>query len=537
MEVSAQPATVFFGDALKFESSLQLARRRHRVSSQSYNRYKHNPTTTRTPLALTPPHLHLTLPLSPCLTRCLSSLQSPFIVPVYGVVDLVEGCGLVLQHIPKSLMDFIHPNLPAAYQPPLFQRLSLLLDVTLGLSHMHGANLVHGAVCPEHIAVTESHGALLAKLTDVADENIQPPIRCRAPEGGRLPKGDVFGLGITAWESVSCLRAFGQLQDDQITAEMLGTGPNFDNSGTPKATAARTQTAVLRDQLVVPLLDEATRPNITAVIPMIKGAINAFPPVVVSPPHPLLVGETRFHETTRAGLRYTCPATWSTYVEQICCEGAHKDVSEFPSAAQLSHSARGDEAAAAQQTADRILDQFQQESHSDLTTLEDLDAFKAVVFHLQETDYAAERSGFLSMEALIPDRERPLTRIIAHGMFLWRKHLEALPAMRQPKARVYYRACPSRAVDLETGASVQWNAPHLLTASLAPLLASHHKVILAISVPACCENIAILAQFHGIVSKVPDGLDALVLPGTRCHVDSVELLDDFKQMVHLSVLP
>ncbi len=180
------------------------------------------------------------------------------------------------------------PTLSFERPRSLLDALSLLDPVARALGRAHRAGLVHGALSPEAIAVTE-HGAVLLDLPRAAARALLVDPAHAAPEllearaEVPAPPVDVFALALLFVEVASGAAAWGGVATHELYARVVDRAvrPVLSRRGVP---VAKSIDRVLERALAVD--PEARFPDADAFWDALRAAVLASPEPIVEPPRP-----------------------------------------------------------------------------------------------------------------------------------------------------------------------------------------------------------------------------------------------------------
>ncbi|TLM74410.1 protein kinase domain-containing protein [Microbulbifer harenosus] len=155
--------------------------------------------------------------------RLLAQLNHPNIVALYDVLEENGSVALVMEYIEgASLRAWMRERTPS-----LQQKLSLLMQISLGLQQAHDLGIIHRDLKPDNILITENaKGQPTAKITDfgiaksqqldektlTAENQLAGTVTAMSPEqilGKALDaRSDLFSLGTIAYELLCGSRPF-----------------------------------------------------------------------------------------------------------------------------------------------------------------------------------------------------------------------------------------------------------------------------------------------------------------------------------------
>ncbi|QIL90124.1 protein kinase [Microbulbifer sp. SH-1] len=155
--------------------------------------------------------------------RLLAQLNHPNIVALYDVLEENGSVALVMEYIEgASLRAWMRERTPS-----LQQKLSLLMQISLGLQQAHDLDIIHRDLKPDNILITENaKGQPTAKITDfgiaksqmldektlTAENQLAGTVTAMSPEqilGKPLDaRSDLFSLGTIAFELLCGSRPF-----------------------------------------------------------------------------------------------------------------------------------------------------------------------------------------------------------------------------------------------------------------------------------------------------------------------------------------
>lgn len=155
--------------------------------------------------------------------RLLAQLNHPNIVALYDVLEETGSVALVMEYIEgASLRAWMRERTPS-----LQQKLSLLMQISLGLQQAHDLGIIHRDLKPDNILITENaKGQPTAKITDfgiaksqmldektlTAENQLAGTVTAMSPEqilGKTLDaRSDLFSLGTIAYELLCGSRPF-----------------------------------------------------------------------------------------------------------------------------------------------------------------------------------------------------------------------------------------------------------------------------------------------------------------------------------------
>ncbi|KAL0217409.1 hypothetical protein RCL1_007990 [Eukaryota sp. TZLM3-RCL] len=191
---------------------------------------------------------------------CISRLNHPHVVRVFGVCELDERIGIIMERGDGCL------PIPSVFSK---QTLKYAVDIVNAVKFLHSKQVVHGDLKPANILLVDNK----IKLTDfgtartISSLTLNPSVLATTPkyaapesfDGKCGPQSDVYSIGIILYEILCNKIAF---QKDSINTllkkKFQNFIPPFNDSDHPELKKLITQ-CLTRNQHERPLLDDILR--------------------------------------------------------------------------------------------------------------------------------------------------------------------------------------------------------------------------------------------------------------------------------------
>ncbi|KAF7377563.1 Protein kinase domain-containing protein [Mycena sanguinolenta] len=179
-------------------------------------------------------------------------LYHPNVLPFFGLYYLEDRLCLVSPWMGNGhVIEFIKSHKPADTK-----RLTLILDVALGLRYLHGQKVVHGDLKGLNILVTPSHRACIADfgVSSIADSitvrfthstvtaragtaRYQAPELFRMEDPAKIHDGsDIYAFACVCYEILTCQVPFHELQNDMAVMTKVTGGHRPQRPGSSSGT-------------------------------------------------------------------------------------------------------------------------------------------------------------------------------------------------------------------------------------------------------------------------------------------------------------